>query len=132
MLIRAMVLGIVSLILVAGGWQTAAAADDGDEPRFEAAKPEAKPKGGKKKSANIKPDPNGQSIEQWRIHRTTEELATCIRDLRKAPHDFGGERDAAIAAAEAAIDRLKAAYPHARTQTQVEADRAKSDGGKKP
>jgi hypothetical protein len=50
--------------------------------------------------------------EHPRMAAALKELDEAIAELKKAPHDFGGHRDDAIKACEAARDQLKVALEY--------------------
>jgi hypothetical protein len=50
--------------------------------------------------------------EHPRIAAAIKELDEAIAELKKAPHDFGGHRDDAVKACEAARDQLKVALEY--------------------
>ena len=54
----------------------------------------------------------GQNERHPRIRAAIRELHAAMHEMKEANHDFGGHREAAMTAAETAIDQLQKALEH--------------------
>lgn len=58
--------------------------------------------------------------EHPHIRAAIKELHAAVRELKEAKHDFGGHREDAVRAAEAAIEQLKQALEYRKAHAGLE------------
>jgi hypothetical protein len=81
------------------------------------------------------PGPHGEKMEDNKLHRALKALDDAIEDLKKAPHDFGGHKAAAIEACENARKQLHEALAFDEKHEkggkgEKEGDKGKGEKGK--
>jgi hypothetical protein len=57
------------------------------------------------------PTADAQGKKRWHMHIAVEELREARRELKEAPHNFGGHREKAILAIDEAIIQIEKSIP---------------------
>ena len=61
--------------------------------------------------AMLQPTADAQPRKRWHMHIAVDELREARKELKEAPHNYGGHREKAILAIDEAIIQIEKAIP---------------------